>query len=103
MSSEVRSDEGAVASFPQGALPPLRVRDLPEPVPLRRMIGPSIMLAGLALGSGEFVFWPYITYKIGFTFIWACLVGVITQYFLNMEITRWCWPREKARSPASHG
>ena len=53
------------------------------------MIGPSIMLAGLALGSGEFVLWPYITYKSQFVFFWACLLGVTTQYFINMEITRW--------------
>lgn len=47
------------------------------------------MLAGLALGSGEFVLWPFITYKSGFVFFWACLVGVVTQFFVNMEITRW--------------
>lgn len=72
-----------------GALPPLRTRDLPPPIPLRRMIGPSIMLAGLALGSGEYVLWPYITYKSGFVFFWACVLGVVTQFFVNMEITRW--------------
>ena len=72
-----------------GTLPPLRVRDLPEPVPLRKMMGPSIMLAGLALGSGEFILWPYITFESRFVFFWACLLGVATQYFLNMEITRW--------------
>ncbi len=75
--------------IPAGDLPPLHYRDLPETVPLRRMIGPSIMLAGLALGSGEFILWPYITYHSGFVFFWACLLGVTTQYFMNMEITRW--------------
>ena len=75
--------------LPRGALAPLRYRELPPPVPLRKMVGPSIMLAGLALGSGEFVLWPYITFKSGFTFFWACAVGVVTQFFVNMEITRW--------------
>ncbi len=75
--------------IPGGTLPPLRYRDLPAAVPLRKMLGPSIILAGLALGSGEFVLWPYITYKSQFVFFWACLLGVLTQYFLNMEITRW--------------
>ncbi len=75
--------------IPHGKLPPLRYRDLPEPQPLRKMIGPGIVLAGLALGSGEFVLWPYITYRSGFVFFWACILGVTTQYFLNMEITRW--------------
>jgi hypothetical protein len=77
------------AVIPHRNLPPLRYRDLPEPLPLRRMIGPSILLTGLALGSGEFVLWPFITYRVGFVFFWACLLGVFTQYFLNMEIERW--------------
>ena len=59
--------------IPAGALPPMKYRDLPEPVSIWRMLGPSIILAGLALGSGEFIFWPYITYKSGFVFFWACL------------------------------
>ena len=75
--------------LPRGTLPPMRFRDLPEPVSWRKMIGPSLMLAGLALGSGEFILWPYITYKAGFVFFWACMLGVCTQFFLNMEITRW--------------
>jgi hypothetical protein len=75
--------------IPPGTLPPLGERDLPPPVPLRQMIGPSIILAGLALGSGEFVLWPYITLKSQFTLFWACLAAVTMQYFLNMEIMRW--------------
>lgn len=75
--------------IPPGDLPPLGTAALPEPIPLRRMIGPGIMLAGLALGSGEFILWPYITYRSGFVFFWACLLGIGTQYFLNTEIMRW--------------
>ena len=76
-------------TIPAGSLPPMDTRPMPAPVPLRRMLGPSIILAGLALGSGEFVLWPYITYKSQFVFFWACVLGVITQYFLNMEVSRW--------------
>ncbi|MCA9017127.1 MAG: Nramp family divalent metal transporter, partial [Planctomycetaceae bacterium] len=75
--------------IPHQSLPPLRYRDLPPAISWRKMIGPSIMLAGLSLGSGEFVLWPYITYKTGFIFFWACLLGVMTQFFMNMEIERW--------------
>ena len=75
--------------IPHKTLPPLRYRDLPEAIPWTRMVGPSIVLAGLALGSGEFILWPYITYKTGFVFFWACMLGVITQFFVNMEIERW--------------
>jgi len=75
--------------IPPGDLPPLRERDLPPPIPLRQMIGPSIILAGLALGSGEYVLWPYITFQSRFVFFWACLLAVVMQYFLNLEIMRW--------------
>ncbi|MFN9370315.1 MAG: Nramp family divalent metal transporter, partial [Planctomycetaceae bacterium] len=75
--------------IPHKTLPPLRYRDLPEAPPWTQLVGPSVILAGLALGSGEFVFWPYITYRSGFVFFWACLLGVITQYFINLEIERW--------------
>ena len=70
-------------------LPAQQIRPLPPPISVRKMIGPSIILAGLSLGSGEFVIWPYITHHRQFVFFWACLVGVTMQYILNMEITRW--------------
>ncbi|MFQ5731703.1 MAG: Nramp family divalent metal transporter [Planctomycetaceae bacterium] len=75
--------------IPHQTLPALRYRDMPLPVSWKLMIGPSVMLAGLSLGSGEFILWPYIVYKAGFVFFWACVLGVITQFFLNMEIERW--------------
>jgi hypothetical protein len=75
--------------IPCDQLPAGQYRDLPEPPKWRKMVGPSILLLGLSLGSGEFVLWPYITYKFGFAVFWACMVGVLTQYFINMEIERW--------------
>ena len=44
-----------LARIPDRVLPAPGRGDLPEPVALRRMIGPSIILAGLSIGSGEFV------------------------------------------------
>ncbi|WP_425616875.1 Nramp family divalent metal transporter [Anatilimnocola sp. NA78] len=75
--------------IPAGALPPLRWREMPAALPVWKMIGPSVILAGLALGSGEYVLWPFITFKSQFVFFWACLLAVVTQYFLNLEIMRW--------------
>ena len=75
--------------LPHRLLPPLKYRDLPEPIAWRRMVGPSIILAGLALGSGEFILWPKIVHSLGFVFFWACLLGVFTQFFINLEIERW--------------
>ena len=74
---------------PTGVLAAPGLRDLPEPVPLRRMVGPSVILAGLSIGSGEFVLWPRLTAEYGFALFWACWIGVTLQFFLNMEIERY--------------
>jgi hypothetical protein len=76
--------------FPTKYLPPPQVRDLPAP-PLHqwRFIGPGIIAAGVGLASGEFILFPYIASQIGLGFVWAALLGLITQYFLNMEIERY--------------
>ena len=75
--------------IPAGELPPLEYRELPDSIPLRKMIGPGIILAGLSLGSGEFIIWPRITFDHGFVLFWVCILGVTMQYFINMEIARW--------------
>ena len=41
--------------IPCDILPPATYRDLPEAPPWKRLIGPSILLLGLSIGSGEFV------------------------------------------------
>jgi hypothetical protein len=53
------------------------------------MLGPGIILAGLSIGSGEFVLWPRLTAEFGFAVFWACWIGVTIQFFLNMEIERY--------------
>jgi hypothetical protein len=78
-----------LARLPDRVLPPPGRRPLPEPIALRRMIGPSVILAGLSIGSGELILWPRLTAEWGFALFWACWVGVGLQYFLNMEIERY--------------
>ena len=78
-----------VVRLPDRVLPAPARRDLPEPVPLRRMLGPSVILVGLSIGSGEFVLWPRLTAEWGFALFWACWLGVSIQFFLNMEIERY--------------
>lgn len=90
----------AIKSFPEahdaisrgrgGALVPLGVAELPAPpASWRRIIGPGIVASGAALGSGEFILFPYIATQVGLAFVWAAMVGVALQYFLNMEIERY--------------
>jgi hypothetical protein len=47
--------------IPRAVLPPVPVRELPEPLPLRKVLGPGVILVATALGSGEYVLWPFIS------------------------------------------
>ena len=83
-------ETGATATtFPTKHLPPVTYRDMPEPLSLRRVLGPGVIAAGIGLASGEFILWPYITSQVGLVFLWAAIVGVVTQFFINMEIERY--------------
>jgi len=74
---------------PAGGLPPLRYHDLPKPIGFRRMIGPSVILLGASIGSGEFILWPHLVSHWGFVVWWACMLGLFTQFWVNMEIERY--------------
>jgi hypothetical protein len=71
-------------------LPAFEVRDLPDsPRNLWRIVGPGVVAAGVGLSSGEFILWPYIASQVGLVFLWGAVLGVATQFFLNMEIERY--------------
>lgn len=72
-----------------GNIPKLQEGDMPEPKSLRKLIGPSFILLGLGLGSGELILWPYLSSHYGLGIIWAAVVGITFQFFLNMEISRY--------------
>ena len=63
--------------------------NLPEPPSLKKTLGPSFVLLGLALGSGELILWPYLTASYGLGLLWGGLLGITFQYFLNTEIIRY--------------
>jgi hypothetical protein len=75
--------------IPNGNLPPMPYRDMPEPLSLGKVLGPSVILAGLGVGSGEYILWPFMASSVGLSFLWAAVLGVTVQYFLNMEIERY--------------
>ena len=70
-------------------LEPLEQREIPEPPKLKDLIGPSFILLGLGLGSGEIILWPYLSANYGLGIIWAAVLGITFQFFLNMEIERY--------------
>ncbi len=89
-STERRGDGASLATEIRSKnVAPVEYADLPEPLPIKKVIGPSVLLLAGAIGSGEFVLWPYITSQVGLALVWLTLLGVLTQYFLNMEIERY--------------
>jgi len=70
-------------------LEPLGKKDLPKPPALKKLIGPSIIILGVGLGSGELILWPYLSSNFGMGIIWAAILGITFQFFINMEIQRY--------------
>jgi hypothetical protein len=70
-------------------LAPLGKKDIPKPLKLKNLLGPSFILLGLGLGSGEIILWPYLATNYGLGIMWAALLGITFQFFINMEIERY--------------
>jgi hypothetical protein len=63
--------------------------NLPTPPSLWKSIGPSFILLGLALGSGELLLWPYLVANYGLGLLWGALLGITFQFVLNTEVMRY--------------
>lgn len=63
-------------------------RELPQPPHWRKAIGVGVVVMGLAIGTGELVLWPHLVTKHGLDILWAALLGISFQYFINQEVAR---------------
>lgn len=68
-------------------------REMPPAPRFKDLVGPSFILLGLGLGSGELILWPYLSSNYGMGIIWAAILGVTLQFFMNMEIERYALSR----------
>ena len=68
---------------------PIGLGQLPKPPKFRKMVGPSFILLGMGLGSGELIMWPFLAANYGLGMVWAAVVGITFQFFINMEIERY--------------
>lgn len=64
-------------------------RDLPAVPSVFSVLGPSFLLLGLALGSGELILWPSLTAQHGMGIIWGAVLGISLQFVLNTEVMRY--------------
>ena len=84
----------ASAPQPVTCLPAWSVKNLPAPPPLAwrdwtRFIGPGIVMMGIQIGGGEWLFGPEITAKYGGGLMWIASVAIILQVFYNIECGRY--------------
>lgn len=64
--------------------------DLPEKqLPFWKIAGPGAILVGLSIGAGEIVIWPRIAAEYGASMVWAAVLGVFLQLWINFEVGRW--------------
>jgi Mn2+/Fe2+ NRAMP family transporter len=70
------------AHFKRGDLPDL-------PGSFWKLVGPGAVLVGLSIGAGELIIWPRLTAQYGAGMVWAALLGVFIQMWLNCEIGRY--------------
>jgi hypothetical protein len=66
-----------------------KLLDLPRVPKLSHVVGPSAIMLGASVGSGETLFWPVLVAQSGWALYWAFWIGVVTQFFVNTELQRW--------------
>jgi len=72
-----------------GKLEPLKLAAVPTFLGVFAYIGPGILWAALAQGSGELIWWPYMTAKYGAAFLGLLIPASMLQYWINLEIMRY--------------
>src|SRR3712207_4237119 len=70
-------------------LQPVTYRDLPEPRPFWKIVGPGVIVAAGGIGSGEYILWPAIAQQEGLGLLWAALFGSIIMFFIATECARY--------------
>ncbi|MEM1679149.1 MAG: Nramp family divalent metal transporter [Ignisphaera sp.] len=80
--------------IPLGYGPPVEVDELPPPPPLKfssvaRIIGPSAIVLGVAIGSGEWLIGPSNAVLYGPYILWIATASILLQTILNLEMVRY--------------
>lgn len=85
-----QADEERVAA---GRMPAWGVAELPAPPPFRldprRLIGPGLLMAGAAIGGGEWLAGPATTAKYGGVLMWLATLSILFQAAYNIEAMRY--------------
>lgn len=91
---EARDSSPASVLRANAEIPPWGSGDLPKPRPLglsnlAGLIGPGIVMCGIQIGGGEWLFGPDVTAKYGGGLMWIATIAIVTQAFYNIECGRY--------------
>ena len=83
-----------ILTEPTGSNTPWAVGDLIPPPPFgwrqtAELIGPGVVVAGSAVGAGEWLFGPAVTAQYGGTFLWLATLSILFQVVYNLEVMRY--------------
>ena len=56
---------------------------------LKYVVGPSAIMLGASLGSGETLFWPTLVAQFGWALFGLFLLAAFVHFVVNTEIQRW--------------
>lgn len=78
----------------ENRLPDWDHAELPVAPPLswrhwKRFIGPGIVMMGIQIGGGEWLFGPEITARYGGGLMWIATIAIVLQVFYNIECGRY--------------
>src|ERR1700733_4182639 len=84
---------GDVTATPRSIIPWQVAEQIPRPAFDRRhwaeLIGPGVLVAGSAVGAGEWLFGPAVTAQYGGTFLWLATLSIVFQVVYNLEVMRY--------------
>jgi hypothetical protein len=83
-----------VVAAPAESIVPWQVGELIPPPALgwrhwAELIGPGVLVAGSAVGAGEWLFGPAVTAQYGGTFLWLATLSIGLQVVYNLEVMRY--------------
>lgn len=94
MSSAVVGDSVAEVPEARTGLAPWTAAELPAPPQPRGLgwvsvVGPGVIVLGLAIGSGELLLGPAVFVRHGFSVLWIVALAIFLQTVFNTELMRY--------------
>ena len=76
-----------------GMMPAWTTGELPNPPTpksgILNLLGPGLMMAGAAIGGGEWLMGPAVTAQYGGMIMWLAMISILTQLAYNVEVSRY--------------